>query len=244
MCRLALLNKEGINYIESNYSLTEFFNYLEASQGGDGNGCLVVYDNGKTSIKKGIALTNEEITEDILKDYQHIKWVMYHTRLASMGNISNENCHPFKCEKFVLMMNGTERGIRAFIKENKTDTETILNICVMLGINITEATKNLNSVFVGYDNGRVFANRNNGSLEYLHHNSKTIIFASEFLPEQYKNDNVYISPLYWKEGEKIDIKKLKKAKAKEKTYKWKSYFLDDDYYDDDYYTVYKNYNFF
>ena len=106
----------------------------------------------------------------------------------------------------------------------------------MLGINITEATKNLNSVFVGCDNDRIFVNRNNGSLEYLHHNSKTIIFASEFLPEQYKKDNVYISPLYWKEGEKIDIKQLKKAKKK--TYKWKSCFLDDDYY-----TVYKNYSF-
>lgn len=237
MCRLALFNKEGIDYIESNYSLTEFFDYLEMSQGGHGNGYCIIYDNKKIRIKKGVKLPNEEITADILKDYQNIKWVMYHTRLASMGNISNENCHPFRCEKSVLMMNGTERGIRAFIKENKTDTETILNICVMLGINITEATKNLNSVFVGYDNGRVFANRNNGSLEFLYHNSKTIIFASEFLPEQYKKDNVYISPLYWKEGEKIDIKQLKKVK--EKTYKWKSCFLDDDYY----YTVYKNYSF-
>lgn len=237
MCRLALFNKEGVNYIESNYGLTEFFDYLEMSQGGHGNGYCIVYNNKKIRIKKGVTLDNAEITADILKDYQHIKWVMYHTRLASMGNISNENCHPFRCEKSVLMMNGTEKGIKAFIKENKTDTETILNICVMLGINITEATKNLNSVFVGYDNGRVFANRNNGSLEYLHHNSKTIIFASEFLPEQYKKDNVYISPLYWKEGEKIDIKQLKKTK--EKTYKWKSCFLDDDYY----YTVYKNYSF-
>ena len=235
MCRLALLNKEGINYIESNYGLTEFFNYLEASQGGDGNGYCIIYDNGKASIKKGIALTNEEITADILKDYQHIKWVLYHTRLASMGNISNKNCHPFRCGNNILMMNGTEGGIRAFIKDNKTDTETILNICIQLGVDIAKATKNLNSVFVGYSNGKVFAHRNNGSLEYLHHNSKTIIFASEFLPEQYKEDNIYISPLYWEEGQKIDTKQLKKAK--EKTYKWKSCFLDD------YYTVYKNYNF-
>lgn len=238
MCRLALINKEGINYIESNYSLTEFFNYLEASQGGDGNGYCIIYDNGKTRIKKGIALTNEEITEDLLKDYQNIKWVLYHTRLASMGNISNKNCHPFRYGNNILMMNGTESGIRAFIKDNKTDTETILNICVQLGVDIARAAKNLNSVFVGYSNGKVFAHRNRGSLEYLHHNSKTVIFASEFLPEQYKKDNVYISPLYWKEGEKIDTKQLKKAKAKEKTYKWKSYFLDDDYY-----TVYKNYGF-
>lgn len=238
MCRLALFNKEGIDYIESNHSLTEFFDYLEMSQGGHGNGYCIIYDNKKIRIKKGVTLPNEEITADILKDYQHIKWVMYHTRLASMGNISNENCHPFRCDNNILMMNGTESGIRAFIKDNKTDTETILNICIQLGVDIVKATKNLNSVFVGYDNGRVFANRNNGSLEYLHHNSKTIIFASEFLPEQYKKDNVYISPLYWKEGQKIDIKQLKKAKVKEKTYKWKS-FLDDDYY-----TVYKNYNFF
>lgn len=238
MCRLALFNKEGINYIESNYGLTEFFNHLEMSQGGHGNGYCIILNNGKIRIKKGITLDNTEITADILKDYQHIKWVMYHTRLASMGNISDENCHPFRYGNNILMMNGTERGIRGFIKDNKTDTETILNICIQLGVDIVKATKNLNSVFVGYDNGRVFANRNNGSLEYLHHNSKTIIFASEFLHEQYKKDNVYISPLYWKEGQKIDIKQLKKAKVKEKTYKWKS-FLDDDYY-----TVYKNYNFF
>ena len=235
MCRLALFNKEGVNYIESNYGLTEFFNYLETLQGGHGNGYCIIYDNGKIRIKKGITLSNTEITADILKDYQNIKWVMYHTRLASMGNISNENCHPFRCENNILMMNGTERGIRAFIKDNKTDTETILNICIQLGVDIARATKNLNSVFVGYNNGKVFAHRNSGSLEYLHHNSKTIIFASEFLPEQYK-DNIYISPLYWEEGQKIDIKQIKKAKKK--IYKQKSYFLDEDYY-----TVYKNYSF-
>src|SRR5690606_14948652 len=145
MCRLALINKEGINYIESNYGLTEFFNYLEASQGGDGNGYSIILNNGKTRIKKGVILDNAEITADILKDYQHIKWLLYHTRLASMGNISNENCHPFRCGNNILMMNGTERGIKAFVRENKTDTETILNICVQLGIDIKEATKNLDS---------------------------------------------------------------------------------------------------
>ena len=95
--------------------------------------------------------------------------------------------------------------------------------------------QNLDSVFIGYSKGKVFANKNSGALEYLHHNSKTIIFASEFLPEQYKRNNIYISPLYWEEGQKIDIKQIKKVK--EKTYKWKSCFLDD------YYTVYKNYSF-
>jgi len=236
MCRLALFNKEGVDYIESNYGLTEFFDYLEMSQGGHGNGYCIIYDNRKIRIKKGVTLPNEEITADILKDYQHIKYVMYHTRLASMGNISNENCHPFRCDNNILMMNGTESGIRAFIKDNKTDTETILNICIQLGVDIVKATKNLNSVFVGYSNGKVFAHRNNGNLEYLHHNSKTIIFASEFLPEQYKEGNIYISPLYWEEGQKLNIKQLKKVK--EKNYKWKSCFLDDDYY-----TVYKNYSF-
>src|SRR5690606_30506682 len=141
MCRLALLNKEGVDYIESNYGLTEFFDYLEMSQGGHGNGYCIIYDNKKIRIKKGVTLPNEEIAADILKDYQNIKWIMYHTRLASMGNISNENCHPFRCGNNILMMNGTESGIRAFIKDNKTDTETILNICIQLGVDIAKATK-------------------------------------------------------------------------------------------------------
>ncbi len=220
MCRLALFNKTGIDHVEKTVGINNLFNHLENSLGGHGNGYCIIFNDNRIHIKKGLKLSNEDITNDILKNYKGIKWVMYHTRRASMGTINNSNCHPFKINNSILMMNGTEQELKKHIKKNKTDTETILHMCNTFGIDIKEGTKKFNSVFLGYNNNKVFANRNNGSLEYLHHN-KSIILASEFLPEQYNNKNIYIAPKYWEEDQKINFKNLEIAY---KNYKeWEDY---------------------
>jgi predicted glutamine amidotransferase len=228
MCRLALLNKSGIDHIENSVGLKNLFNHLEMSLGGHGNGYCIIFNNGKTRINKGIQLSNKEITDDILKNYKGIKWVIYHTRLASMGSITDANCHPFEDNNNIIAMNGTEPEIKKWIKNNTTDTETILKICNKLEVNIKEGTKKFNSVFLGYDSDskKVFANRNNGNLE-LFTNNNAIIFSSEFLPELYKNNNIYLAPKSWEEGQKINIKNAKPISKKIT----KNYYNDyNDYY--------------
>lgn len=207
MCRLAMMNNVGIRYVEKKYGLENLFNYLERQLGGHGNGICFIYNDGTYHIDKGVNLTNNEIVRNILLDIDNIKWIIYHTRLASVGNISDMNCHPFEDRGKVLAMNGTERNY-VVMNGNLTDTENIL----LSSNTILNDTKKYHSVFLGYENGRVFANKNYGSLEYMNCENGGRIFASTFPIEYYKNDVVYEAPQNFIEGVKMKPLQLVKSK--------------------------------
>lgn len=200
MCRLAMMNREGIKYIEKKYGLENLFNYLERQLGGHGNGICFIYNDGSYFIRKGVELSNEEIVEEILMKINHLKWIIYHTRLASIGSISDKNCHPFNNNGRVLAMNGTERNYTV-VNKSLTDTENIL----LTTDNITKDTRKYHSVFLGYENGKVFANKNCGSLEYIPCENGGRVFASTFPIEYYAYDMIYEAPEYFIEGKKMDI---------------------------------------
>lgn len=198
MCRLAMMNNVGIRYIEEKYGLENLFNHLERQLGGHGNGICFIYKDGSYFIRKGVKLTNEEIAEEVLMKINHIKWIIYHTRLASVGSINDRNCHPFNNNGRVLAMNGTERNY-TIANRNLTDTENIL----ITTNNITKDTREYRSVFLGYENGKVFANKNYGSLEYIPCENGGRVFASTFPIEYYVRDMVYEAPQYFVEGVKM-----------------------------------------
>lgn len=208
MCRLAMMNNAGIKHIEENYGLENLFNYLERRLGGHGNGICFIYNDGSYFVKKGVKLTNEEIAEEVLMKIKHIKWIIYHTRLASVGSINDRNCHPFNNNGRVLAMNGTERNY-VVINESLTDTENIL----LATKNITKDTREYHSVFLGYENGKVFANKNYGSLEYIPCENGGRVFASCFPMEYYIKDTVYEAPKYFVEGIKMESLELTKRKC-------------------------------
>lgn len=199
MCRLALMNNEGIKHIEENYGLENLFNHLEKQLGGHGNGICFIYKDGSYFIRKGVHLTNEEIAEEVLMKLKHIKWIIYHTRLASIGSISDKNCHPFNNNGRILAMNGTERNC-TIIDKSLTDTENIL----ITTKNITKDTREYRSVFLGYENGKVFANKNCGRLEYIPCENGGRVFASSFPIRCYMEDMVYEAPEYFVEGTKMN----------------------------------------
>ena len=199
MCRLAMMDNKGIRYIEKHYGLANLFDHLEEQLGGHGNGVCFIYKNGSYFVRKGVNLTNEEIAEEVLMKINHLKWIIYHTRLASVGNINDRNCHPFFNNGRVLAMNGTERNYTV-IDNKLTDTENIL----LTTNNITEDTRSRRSVFLGYENGRVFANKNYGSLECMTCENGGKVFASTFPIECYVRDMVYEAPQYFVEGENIN----------------------------------------
>lgn len=205
MCRLAMMNNEGIRYIEEQYGLENLFNYLEKQLGGHGNGVCLIYNDGSYYIRKGVNLTNAEIVEEVLTKIKHLKWIIYHTRLASVGSINDGNCHPFADNGRVVAMNGTERNYMV-VNKSLTDTENIL----LSTENITKDTRKYRSVFLGYENGKVFANKNYGSLEYMPCGSGGKVFASRFPAEYHKTDFVYEAPQYFVEGVKINsLKSIK-----------------------------------
>jgi len=97
-----------------------------------------------------------------------------------------------------MAMNGTERDY-AIVNKYLTDTENIL----LSTENITEGTKNYHSVFLGYENGKVFANKNYGSLEYISCKNGGKIFASTFPTEYYNTEVVYEAPQNFIEGTRV-----------------------------------------
>ena len=75
--------------------------------------------------EKGVNLDVREIAK-ILKNTDY-DWALFHTRLASIGEKCDKNCHPFKRGNMVMAMNGTERSVSFLSKINDiTDTEAIL----------------------------------------------------------------------------------------------------------------------
>lgn len=227
MCRLALINKVGIEYIENNYGLENLFNYLERQLGGHGNGYCIIHKDGSYVLDKGVYLSNEEIAERIIADFKNIKWVIYHTRLASIGNICDENCHPFEHNGTIMCMNGTERHYK-IVDSRLTDTENIL----LSSKDIVVDTRKYNSVFLGYRGGKVFANKNNGSLKYIPCANGGKIFASNFPQLYYMNETVYEAPQTFLEGKKM--KPLSLAYNKSNNYIYRNKYDMYDYYDEYY----------
>ena len=217
MCRLAMLNRQGIEYAEQNHKggITALFDCLENSYGGHGNGAAIIYQNKKIEIIKGVCLTNDEIAEKILGDIKRIEHVIYHTRLASMGNVSDKNCHPFRRNKNVLAMNGTENWIRPLVTKNETDTETILKMVTASNKNLVEVCKGLNSVFLGMYQGKMFATHGKGDLELLQTGTAKI-FASEFPKTWYNKTKIIEAPKVWVEGQKVKTKRKVRKTAKQK----------------------------
>jgi hypothetical protein len=202
-----MIDKEGIQYIEKNLGgIQLLFDYLQDSMGGHGNGLCMVYNDKKIKIIKGVKLSNEVIANEILTSLNNIKYIIYHTRLASVGTITDYNCHPFAIDKKVIAMNGTERGIKSFAEEGKTDTETILQLCHIFKRNVYTTVQNFNSVFLGYENGKVFMSKGYGDLLMLKASNTSIIFASEFPEKYYKHKQVFEAPYEWIEGKDISFK--------------------------------------
>ena len=69
MCRLALMNKAGADFIEKTYGLTAFLTYLESRLGGHGNGYALIKDGKCVDLRKGVNLTNRTIVKAVKKIY-------------------------------------------------------------------------------------------------------------------------------------------------------------------------------
>ena len=84
----------------------------------DGIGCMYRADNGRIVISKGF-MTIEEFIEDIQKVPNTLKKdIAIHFRLATHGNISPGNCHPFPITDKILHLRQTKHICRTAIMHN------------------------------------------------------------------------------------------------------------------------------
>lgn len=157
MCRLFLSNRAGLDRLGPQ-GVNSLFEILEASMGGHGNGVAYIKDGG-LYLRKGTDLTVKKAAK--LASKQGVEWFIFHTRWASVGDISNENCHPFQCGRIVAAMNGTEIGLTALSNAmgGITDTEAVVIsiAAISAGLSseeITQRFSELDSVFVGFIKGK------------------------------------------------------------------------------------------
>lgn len=185
MCRVLLMNKKGENEIERIYGLDKYLKYLENQLGGHGNGFALLKNNKLIKFEKGVNLDVRDIAKSIKEtDYD---WCLFHTRLASIGTKTDDNCHPFKRGDTIIAMNGTEHSVE-FISKVKgiTDTEAILDLMSKYNLGLT-ALQRFSSIFMGFYKGKPFVVADNTvSIEILNNkNNEALVFASRF-PKKFK----------------------------------------------------------
>lgn len=188
MCRIAFFpNPEKI----ASTFLKHFFAYLDEKAGGDGQGCGG-WVEGNPFVWKNSASTPEDMAKIITEN----KWdngVMFHTRLSSVGKISDDNCHPFLHEnegeiKTITCHNGHLScipSIKLFLLENGTfakDKILSMTDSEIIGYYINKYGFEIASIFGGTiltsykDETHIMVN---GDFEYIKVGD-VYIYASEF----------------------------------------------------------------
>ena len=179
MCRVIVTNHKDFNLYNKKYGVLRLFNHLEKECGGQGNGYALIKDGKIIESRKGVRLTNEEIYKRIYR--MNWDWLIYHTRICSMGGKADTDCHPYVLDNDCLAMNGTEYGLRTISHAfARTDTEVIFRNMIGMGVSaVTKALLTFSSVFVGCASGVPFAVKAGGTLHRWNKGDKTF-HASTF----------------------------------------------------------------
>lgn len=165
MCRVILASKKSVMKYNSRHELLPLLLHLEVECGGHGNGYALLRKGKIVKFEKGVGLKNEEIARVLLNE--SYDWVIWHTRIASIGEESDANCHPFVANDSALAMNGTERDFETVADVlGATDSEIIFRLVQRSSYaEATKILKALRAVFVGFVDGKPYAIKNNGALE-------------------------------------------------------------------------------
>lgn len=189
MCRLLLANREGIDElkralssVEGCSTLEQYLRDLELRDGGQGNGYALVKDGRLTRLEKGVNLGVEAVAK--VMETAEYDWILFHTREASTGSVSDANCHPFlvtgKAE-IVAAVNGNEKSVMELARAagGITDSEFILKLVAEMGMPLKETLSIYESNFFGFYNGKPFVKKGNRDM-LAWKKGKGIVFASDF----------------------------------------------------------------
>ena len=184
----------------------------------DGNGLILVKENKVIYVKKGVDYKTYQIANKLAKtDYDY---ALFHTRIRSVGKVSDNNCHPFRFGSTYVMMNGTESGYSGIADMlGITDTEAALRVAKTMKVDVCEFFGSLGSNFIGVDKGQVFATSPNSYYKSISiaKEEEAIIIASS-LPSVFEELEPIDKPFIWKAGEELKTKK--KVKYSSVDYKY------------------------
>jgi hypothetical protein len=94
----------------------DMYRFLEKSMGGHGNGVAYIHRNKQMAIEKGMEFTCQNCINEVVNN--SVGGIsLFHTRRASSGSVSSENCQPFFINpNKVLVHNGTWSSCRDWRK--------------------------------------------------------------------------------------------------------------------------------
>ena len=189
MCRMLLANREGIEKLKEALAaipgcstLEKYLADLELRDGGQGNGYALLKEGRVTRLEKGVNLGVETVAQ--VMDRGDYDWVLFHTREASTGSVSDANCHPFRAygkAELVAGVNGNEKEVAALAKAagGITDSEFIIRLVAEMGLPLRETLSIYESNFFGFYNGKPFIKKGNRDM-LTWRKGKGLVFASDF----------------------------------------------------------------
>lgn len=185
MCRLFLGNKASILAYNKRFGLLNLLQHLEKECGGHGNGYALLKAGKLAGSGKGLKLDSKTIADILLSS--SYEYAVYHTRVVSVGSLSDEQCHPFISESTnsALAMNGTIghlRDIASILNQSDTQVISFLTSNMSIGDCIT-TLQQLRAVFVGFQQGIPYVVKTSGDLEQY---GSSYLYASSFPLEVYE----------------------------------------------------------
>ncbi len=197
MCRMLLANRNGIFRLRKILadipgcsSLREYLEALELRDGGNGNGYALLGEDGEVRMAKGVSLSPAEAARAM--ETEQYAWVLFHSREASEGSISDRNCHPFFVEgrhsatgkatsRLVFAANGNEAALAPLARAwgDITDSEFIGRMVVDMGLPLMETLCCFESNFFGFADGVPFVKKGNRDM-LLFRDEDALVFASDF----------------------------------------------------------------
>lgn len=185
MCRLLIGTSNAIRAYHRCNDLHDLLDHLEHECGGHGNGVAMHRNGALIETHKGVDLPTADIANTLVHCGKLYDTAIFHTRIASVSDVSDSNCHPYIHGNDALAMNGTLSEFRDVAQALQiTDTEVAFNLVRGLTLKKTIAALSvLNAVFVGISEGKPYALRNGGALKEWRPKrmgAKDFLFASSF----------------------------------------------------------------
>lgn len=189
MCRMLLANHKGIHRLQNALktisdcsSLKDYLQALELRDGGEGNGYAFLKNHSISEFRKGVSLSCGEIALRMLET--EYDWVLFHSREASEGSVSDANCHPFSIPgtpHLVAAVNGNEASLSGLARAggNITDSEFILRMISRMKLPLFPTLQTFESNFFGFYGGYPFIKKGNRDM-LIWQEEEGIVFASDF----------------------------------------------------------------
>lgn len=184
MCRLALMNKSFVQQV-NDIELASLFQTLDDKNGGHGMGITLAYSKNDPVTYKGINHSAIDLAQLIYAEIDNpdLRYIIFHTRLASSGEICDEMCHPFS-ENTLYGLTLAHNGVISSLSGSDTFSDTFILYQLLTQYNLPlNNLENYSGVFVGVHHKLpfVFKSTSWSSLDLAHDdNFDAWCFCSDF----------------------------------------------------------------